>query len=198
MHPIQYSEVAELPCLAWYMVGRVLSGLSPPATHGHGGLAPRLRLRMSMKGSVLCPPQKTGSRDRTISTPSRPANTVKHQVERAQERERSVSPQKSAMRVRTVSTPSQPPASVKFKVEQAHDRERPVSPQKTGSRDRTISGSSRSNNVKFQVEQMQERERSVSPQKTGSRDRTMSTPSGPSHVARARASLSSISSAPVL
>ncbi|KAK0454925.1 hypothetical protein EV421DRAFT_1699786 [Armillaria borealis] len=71
-------------------------------------------------------PQKTGSRDRTISTPSRPANTVKHQVERAQERERSVSPQKSAMRVRTVSTPSQPPASVKFKVEQAHERERPV------------------------------------------------------------------------
>ncbi|PBK91545.1 hypothetical protein ARMGADRAFT_1013942 [Armillaria gallica] len=141
-------------------------------------------------------PQKTGSRDRTISTPSRPADAVKHQVERTQERERSVSPQKSAMRVRTVSTPSQPPASVKFKVEQAHDRERPVSPQKTGSRDRTISGSSRSNNVKFQVEQMQERERSVSPQKTGSRDRTMSTPSGPSHVARARASLSSISSAP--
>ncbi|KAK0212784.1 hypothetical protein DFS33DRAFT_1377248 [Desarmillaria ectypa] len=142
-------------------------------------------------------PQKTGSRDRTISTPSRPANTVKYQVERAQERERSVSPQKSAMRVRTVSTPSQSAASVKFKVEQAHEKERSVSPQKTGSRDRTISTSSRStNNVKFQVEQMQERERSVSPQKTGSRDRTMSTPSGPSHVARARASLSSISPAP--
>lgn len=139
-------------------------------------------------------PQKTGSRDRTISTPSRPANSVQHQVERAQERERSVSPQKSAMRVRTVSTPSQPPASVKFKVEPAHERERPVSPQKTGSRDRTISTSSRSNNVKLQVEKMQERERSVSPQKTGSRDRTMSTPSGPSHVARTRASLSSISS----
>ncbi|KAK0195469.1 hypothetical protein F5146DRAFT_1100956 [Armillaria mellea] len=90
--------------------------------------------------------------------------------------ERSVSPQKSAMRVRTVSSPSQPPASVKFK--------RPMSPQKTGSRDRTISASSRSNNVKFQVEKMQERER----------DRTMSTPSGLSHVARTRASLSSISS----
>ncbi|KAK0461206.1 uncharacterized protein EV420DRAFT_186624 [Desarmillaria tabescens] len=122
-------------------------------------------------------PQKTGGRDRTISTPSRPANAVKYQVEHPQERERSVSPQKSAMRTQ--------------------ERERSVSPQKTGSRDRTTSTSSRStNNVKFQVEKMQERERPVSPQKTGSRDRTMSTPSGPSHVARARASLSSISSAP--
>ncbi|KAG7446222.1 uncharacterized protein BT62DRAFT_104514 [Guyanagaster necrorhizus] len=142
-------------------------------------------------------PQKTGSRDRTISTPSHPANIVKSQVERTQERERSVSPQKSAIRVRTVSTPSQPAASVKFKVDQTHERERSVSPQKTGSQDRTISTSSRStNNVKFQVEQMQERERSASPQKTGSRDRTLSTPSGLSHVARARVSLNSVSSAP--
>ncbi|KAK0485856.1 hypothetical protein IW261DRAFT_1329900 [Armillaria novae-zelandiae] len=121
-------------------------------------------------------PQKTGSRDRTISTPSRPANTVKHQVEHAQERERSVSPQKSAMRVRTVSTPSQPPASVKFKVEQAHERERPVSPQKTGSRDRTISASSRSNNKSLSTPSQMPSSPPPRPYSTG----RLSTPSSPS------------------
>ncbi len=112
-------------------------------------------------------PQKTGSRDRTISTPVPPCKHCE-----ASSRTRTG---KGAFcvtaEIRNASSYSQhprlqPPASVKFRVEQAHDRERPVSPQKTGSRDRTISGSSRSNNVKFQVEQMQERERSVSPQKT--------------------------------